>query len=481
VSYAEGLELALIGALMLHGPEVIPELAPITADDFSPVNGLIFQAAWDIAARGDTPDHDLIAHQLGPRLIERCGGPESLRINLLDATGCAAFRSNARAKAEALAERARARRLQATALELATAAASGVDLNPLVDRLDELRRPTTRRLTLTAASDIQVERPDWIWDSRIPVGGVTLMPGREGDGKTALVCWLAARISRGQLAGSRQGHPCDVLYVGMEDDRQSVTVPRLMAAGADLERFQFVDVDDHTGSFALDTHIDDLQALAARRDVGLIVLDPLDAHLGNVDSYKKAEVQSTVGRLAALTQHLRCGALGIAHLNKGTTTDLLERINGSRGFSSSVRSVLGLGAHPANPDERLCLVAKANLADKTAVPAIRFRIEGTTVHADNGDPFNVATVVLLGEELGHDPSSLLSTLTGEERTEADEATDWLAGMLADGPLPKAELAAFAEHEGFSPKTLRTARERLHIVVQRDETTKGRPSLWHLPP
>ncbi|MCP4248738.1 MAG: hypothetical protein GY778_16970, partial [bacterium] len=58
--------------------------------------------------------------------------------------------------------------------------------------------------------------------------------------------------------------------------------------------------------------------------------DPLDAHLGTtIDSHKKGEVQAAIGRLAALTQELRCGALGLAHFNKAGITDLLTRINGS--------------------------------------------------------------------------------------------------------------------------------------------------------
>jgi hypothetical protein len=482
VPYAEGLELSLIGALTFYGPDALNDTTAVTVDDFSPVNGLIWQAAHAIATRGNRPDFDLIAHELGPRQIDRCGGDQSLRVTLADAAGSTAVRGTITAKADALAERARARRVQAAALELATTAGTGGDLTTLIGRLNDLQQPATTRLSLTSAADVKVQRPDWIWTDRIPVGGVTLMPGREGDGKTALVCWLAARISRGQLAGQRHGHPCDVLYVGMEDDRNSVTVPRLIAAGADLQRFQFIDVDHHEGSFALDTHLDDLQTLTARRDVGLIVFDPLDAHLGGVDSYKKAEVQAAVGRLAVLTQQLRCAALGIAHLNKSTTTnDLLQRINGSRGFSTSVRSVLGLGAHPANPDERLCLVAKANLTDKSQVPAIRFRIESAQVQADDGEPFPTATVVILGEETGHDASDLLATLTGEERTQAREAAEWLADMLADGPITKAEIVRFAELEGFSDKSLRTAREQLGIVTERDETAKGRPSSWRLPP
>ncbi|MCP4225042.1 MAG: AAA family ATPase, partial [Actinomycetia bacterium] len=171
--------------------------------------------------------------------------------------------------AEILHRTAQARRLQAAALELACNPING-PVPELVDRLSTLRDDQrTTRLSLTAAAEVELARPHWIWDQRIPVGGVTLLAGQEGHGKTLLVCWLAARITQGQLTGERLHHPADVIYVGLEDDRSTVIRPRLTAAGADPARFHFVDLASET--FALDTHLDELAAAASKLDVGLIV------------------------------------------------------------------------------------------------------------------------------------------------------------------------------------------------------------------
>ena len=95
---------------------------------------------------------------------------------------------------------------------------------------------------LVRASSVAIERPLWVWDLRIPVAGVTLVAGREGMGKTAITGHVAAPSPAVEFPGDFYGRPADVVYVGDEDDRASVLVPRLLAAGADLYRVHFMDL-----------------------------------------------------------------------------------------------------------------------------------------------------------------------------------------------------------------------------------------------
>ena len=258
--------------------------------------------------------------------------------------------------------------------------------------------------------------------------------------------------------------------------------PRLVAAGADADRFHFVDLATET--FALDTHLHDLTTAAKDLDVGLIVIDPLDAHLGHVDSHKKGEVQAAIGQLATVTQQLRCGALGLAHFNKAGFTDLLARINGSKGFSTAVRSVLAVGPHPETDTDRLCVVAKANMTSRNDVPALRYRIEGVTLANPDPNDADIATAAIttLGEEDGHDPDQLLSRPDPEQRTATDHAADWLASLLAHKPQPVADIRRLAQEEGITAKTLRLARERLGVTVENDPHAvgRGRHTRWSLP-
>ena len=356
------------------------------------------------------------------------------------------------------------------------------DLVPLDEPAEPIREPTGLRLT--PASEIGIDRVHWVWNHRIPVGGTTLLAGREGFGKTLLVCWLAARLSRGDLPGEWQGRPSDVIYIGSEDDRKSVVNPRLKAAGADLSRFHFVDIGEG-GVFSVNVDTDALRSAAGKlnaqgRTVALIVLDPLDSHLSGTDTHRKAEVQASVAKLAVLSQQLRCGALGLGHFNKSDIRDLLRLVVGSVGFTTSVRSVLGVGSHPQNPDERVCVLGKTNLVGDSEVSAIRFKPEKVYLpHPDGGKDIDTARVAILGQEYGIDPNSILPGSV-QDRSATEEAIQWLHSMLSDGEMSKRDVVKAARDEGHSTKVLRIARERLNVQVTRDDDTHGRPSRWVLP-
>ena len=337
-----------------------------------------------------------------------------------------------------------------------------------------------RYVTLTPAASIIPDRMSWIWENRWPTGAVALVPGEEGQGKTALVGHLAARLTRGDLPGDRYGRPGHVIYVGCEDDRATVLVPRLIAADADLDRFHFVDVANGW-QFSAAGDADALTTAMAGLDVAAIIIDPLDSHLGQADTHRKSEVQSAIARLAQLAQDRRCVAVGIAHFNKGTAATVRLKVVGSIGFTSAARAVIAVGPHPEHPDtEKVAVLAKVN-GGNLDVPAIRFKIEAHQLpHPDGGRPIVTPRVVLLGEQSGLNPNSIITSGSAEERSALDEAVEWLTSVLSDGPVERTDIVKWARSEGISDRTLGRAKEHLKVVSERDDSAKGRPASWSLP-
>jgi hypothetical protein len=338
---------------------------------------------------------------------------------------------------------------------------------------------TVGRMRFVLASEVKITRPRQVWKDRIPVGGVTIFAGMEGQGKSAFTAHLMARLTRGQLDGEYRGTPVDVLYVGLEDDRGAIIVPRLTVAGADLDRVRFLDLDDG-GVFSASYDLTELdRMLTDWPGVRLVVIDPVDSHLGErVDTHRKSDTQAVFGRIAELAQRHGIGVLAIAHLNKGDSGELLRRVVGSVGFTTSARSVLGVGAHPDDEADRVVVLAKSNYVDKSMVKAIRYRVEGQDVASDDG-PINAASVVWLGEETGIDPNSIVSTLTHADRTERDDAADWLNDLLGDGPMSYKDVEKAAAEDGISRATLHRAKKLVGIDIARDLNTRGRPSTWSL--
>ena len=103
------------------------------------------------------------------------------------------------------------------------------------------------RVVITPASRITPRPVSWLWEGRIPLGELTLLAGMGGLGKSILACDRAARLSRGQLDGDRRGDPVSVIYMTAEDSWESTLVPRLMAAGANLDRIMNVEIPGDDG------------------------------------------------------------------------------------------------------------------------------------------------------------------------------------------------------------------------------------------
>ncbi len=193
---------------------------------------------------------------------------------------------------------------------------TATEVDELVTSLESTGR-VPAGVELVQASSLAITRPEFTWEPRIPANAVSLLVGLEGFGKTLIAFHIMARLSRGQLEGDRRGRPGDAVYVGLEDDWASISVPRLMAAGANLDRVHFVRLSAG-GIFSVEADLPALTSALERLDeVAMIVVDPLDAHLGDgIDSHRKSEVQRAVQHLAEVAQGHRCSILGIGHLQQ---------------------------------------------------------------------------------------------------------------------------------------------------------------------
>ncbi len=159
-----------------------------------------------------------------------------------------------------------------------------------------------RCVVVTRASEITPVPVTWTWEERIPAGMVSLVAGREGTGKSTMVLERAARLTRGDLEGAHFGTPQSVVLVAAEDSWAHTIVPRLMAAGADLDRVLRVQVKmTDLAAFELSLP-EDLRMLAEtveKHQVALVVLDPLISRLSRrLDSHRDAEVRQGLEPLA---------------------------------------------------------------------------------------------------------------------------------------------------------------------------------------
>ncbi len=94
---------------------------------------------------------------------------------------------------------------------------------------------------LTCLADVEPKAIEWLWHNRIPMGRITLLVGRPGEGKSFLTLDIAARVTRGvpfpDGSPSRKG---PVLFICAEDDAGDTIAPRAMAAEADTSKIHLL-------------------------------------------------------------------------------------------------------------------------------------------------------------------------------------------------------------------------------------------------
>ncbi len=101
-----------------------------------------------------------------------------------------------------------------------------------------------RRLKLTGCDTVEMRPTEWLVPEFIPRGGLTVIAGDGGDGKSAITLHLAAMVSRGEPCfGLSYFAPpaAGVILAGCEDAADTTVVPRLLAAGADLRKVMLLD------------------------------------------------------------------------------------------------------------------------------------------------------------------------------------------------------------------------------------------------
>jgi hypothetical protein len=355
--------------------------------------------------------------------------------------------------------------------------------------LDDLQLEVTqavghRELKLTAASTIKVRPVKWLWDKRIALGTLALLGGREGIGKSMIAYSFAADITRGRLPGENAGQPRAVIVAATEDSWAHTIVPRLMAAGADLDLVYRVDVTTAEGvetGLSLPRDLVALEQAVNSVRAALILLDPLMSRLdAKLDTHKDAEVRIALEPLVAIAERTRAAIVGLIHVNKSASTDALTMLMGSRAFTAVARAVLFVLTDPQEDTARLLGQPKNNLGSLD-LPTLAFTIASEHVADTDDGPVWTGKVVWAGEGAMSLTEALeASGKSADDRTATTEAADWLVDHLAS--QGGADDSANVKKEGLkadhSISTLRRARRLIGATFE--SSGYPRRTQWVLP-
>ncbi len=339
-----------------------------------------------------------------------------------------------------------------------------------------------RSIRLTPASAIRMRPVVWTWQDRIPSGALTVIPGREGIGKSLTLAWLSAQITRGVLPGRFLGQPRPVIYAATEDSWAHTIGPRLYAAGADLDMVYRVEVqrDGVLGQLTLPTDCAALAREIERLGIALLAADPLLSliHEG-INTHQDRDLRTALEPLVRMADATGCAVVGLAHFNKSASADALNLITGSRAFSAVARAVLAI-ARDTDAADGSCVMSQAkNNLGRLDLPSLRYIVESAEIPTDEG-PAHVGRLTFTGES-DRSVSDILGDglAEPEDRAERDEAADWLRDYLTSkgGEAAREDIIKAARAAGIAERTLKRAKNRAHV----ESTRSGFPAraVWRL--
>lgn len=326
-------------------------------------------------------------------------------------------------------------------------------------------------IPLVSLADIPEREVEWLWHNRIPLGMITTVAGVGGIGKSFWTLDVVARLSTGQdwpdVPNTLQSSAAIIFSI--EDDADKLIKPRLRAGRADMTRVFIPEgmqvkvkvKGSEREYFNIKEHMPALEAMLSQKpDVRLLVIDPISAYLGDVNSHNNSEVTAALSPLHELARRYRVAVLLVTHLTKSHKQGAQERVHGSTAFTTVPRMVwLITDARNAGEGRKWLAPVKHN-PTKTKPNALQYRI------VDDRVTYESELSMTADQALYEDRKA-------PKRAEARER---LRDFLKDGRKRATAVKKLAADAGITSGTLERAKTELDIIPFQDH----RVWWWELP-
>lgn len=320
--------------------------------------------------------------------------------------------------------------------------------------------PKKDSVKIIRMSDVELTPVDWLWKPYLPFGKLSVLQGNPGEGKTYFAMHLAAACTNGKLMPNMERlEPFNVIYQTAEDGLGDTVKPRLIEAGADLDRVLVIDDSD----VQLTLSDERIEKAIIENNARLVIIDPIQAYLGaDVDMNRANEVRPIFMRLGQVAQRTGCAILLIGHLNKAAGMQSLQRGLGSIDIAAAVRSVMFIGKLKHDPTMRILTHEKSSLAPPGASLAFSLGDEGGFRWVGEYD--------ITADEM-------LSGIEPQRETKTQQAKDLICTLLAGGKQVLSEdIDKAALERGIPGRTVRDAKRELGDALK-SKIVEGRKKVF----
>ena len=324
--------------------------------------------------------------------------------------------------------------------------------------LKEPSKPET--VKIIRMSNVELTPVEWLWKPYLPFGKLSVLQGNPGEGKTYFAMHLAAACTNGKLLPNMERmEPFNVIYQTAEDGLGDTVKPRLIEAGADLDRVLVIDDSD----VQLTLSDERIEKAIIENNARLVIIDPIQAYLGaDVDMNRANEVRPIFMRLGQVAQRTGCAILLIGHLNKAAGMQSLQRGLGSIDIAAAVRSVMFIGKLKHDPTMRILTHEKSSLAPP-----------GASLAFSLGDESGFRWV----GEYDITADEMLSGIEPQRETKTQQAKDLICTLLAGGKQVLSEdIDKAALERGIPGRTVRDAKRELGDALK-SKIVEGRKKVF----
>jgi hypothetical protein len=319
----------------------------------------------------------------------------------------------------------------------------------------------TDGLLYDIAGNIRPQRVEWLWQGYIARRAVVQVQGDPGLGKTTLALDIVARLTAGGKFpdGSEVGLPGFVVVLTGEDDISRTIVPRLIAAGASLNRVRIIRADEIA---ALPKDVDKIEQVVMDGEAAkILMIDPLDAFVGDrVDTYKNHSIRRLLRPFAEMAGRTGAAILLVGHLNKAPHSNAMYRFSGSIGAIGAPRAgfLVARDAQDEASPKRFFIPIKNNLGPLRA--GLEYVIEEATIAAGH----TVATIKWLGETKRTASDLLEQPERQRPLRTRDRASALLLELLKNGPQLAEDVDRAMHDNEISERTYRRARDHMAVLA-----------------
>ncbi|MCR9197314.1 MAG: bifunctional DNA primase/polymerase [Planctomycetaceae bacterium] len=339
-----------------------------------------------------------------------------------------------------------------------------------------------KKLVVRSLSQIKSKPVRWLWKNHLQIGGVNILAGPPGQGKSTLAGDFAARVSTG--TPWPDGTPCPrgkVLVCSAEEEKESTLKPRLVACGADVEMVQVVyglgiesEKPEEADHIDLERHLPAVyEHLKADGGYLLCIWDTFQSCALQTDHRNSASQKVIVQPLATMAEELGLCQLTLEHYSRGRISlDNPDNAILGSGLHKTARAIWHCLPDPDDDSQRLLLHGKLNNSPHDAEGMNwAFRLKSVDVGMDDGSTAPCGSIDWLEASSATVRDTMAAIQSegdghsGRPSAELDSARQFLLEQLTT-PTKASELKEMVELEPFSFRTLQTAAIGLGIQKEK---------------